>query len=127
MNIAQRRIDLNNARNKEGNSVTKRYLRLKKIVLNQTIFSNISFYSFIDLFFLCVYILMMFGSFVELIYRLQSELMSLMLSCPSDISAFPEAENMFRWVATITGAPGTVCNKFTFPSSHTPFIILLLL
>jgi ubiquitin-conjugating enzyme E2 C len=49
--------------------------------------------------------------------RLQSELMSLMMSCPPDISAFPEADNVFRWVATITGATGTPYESLVYKLS----------
>uniref|UniRef100_A0A3B4AU99 Ubiquitin-conjugating enzyme E2 C n=1 Tax=Periophthalmus magnuspinnatus TaxID=409849 RepID=A0A3B4AU99_9GOBI len=40
--------------------------------------------------------------------RLQQELMTLMMSGDKGISAFPESENLFKWVGTIDGAQGTV-------------------
>lgn len=35
--------------------------------------------------------------------RLQKELMALMMSTEKSVSAFPENENFFRWIGTITG------------------------
>ncbi|XP_031173187.1 ubiquitin-conjugating enzyme E2 C [Sander lucioperca] len=40
--------------------------------------------------------------------RLQQELMTLMMSGDQGISAFPESDNLFKWVGTINGAQGTV-------------------
>ncbi|XP_006839309.1 PREDICTED: ubiquitin-conjugating enzyme E2 C isoform X3 [Chrysochloris asiatica] len=40
--------------------------------------------------------------------RLQQELMTLMMSGDKGISAFPESDNLFKWVGTIHGAAGTV-------------------
>ncbi|XP_056244657.1 ubiquitin-conjugating enzyme E2 C isoform X1 [Seriola aureovittata] len=40
--------------------------------------------------------------------RLQQELMTLMMSGDKGISAFPESDNLFKWVGTIDGAQGTV-------------------
>ncbi|XP_068920529.1 ubiquitin-conjugating enzyme E2 C-like [Petaurus breviceps papuanus] len=40
--------------------------------------------------------------------RLQQELMTLMMSGDKGISAFPESDNLFKWVGTILGAAGTV-------------------
>ncbi|KAG7950831.1 hypothetical protein I3843_13G136100 [Carya illinoinensis] len=40
--------------------------------------------------------------------RLQSELMALMMSGESGISAFPEDDNIFCWKGTITGSKDTV-------------------
>ncbi|KAH9623809.1 hypothetical protein KSS87_007046 [Heliosperma pusillum] len=40
--------------------------------------------------------------------RLQSELMSLMMSGDPGISAFPEEDNIFTWKGTIQGSKGTV-------------------
>lgn len=40
--------------------------------------------------------------------RLQQELMTLMTSGDKGISAFPESDNLFKWVGTIDGAQGTV-------------------
>eukprot|EP01111_Echinosteliopsis_oligospora_P002401 TRINITY_DN1355_c0_g1_i1.p1 TRINITY_DN1355_c0_g1~~TRINITY_DN1355_c0_g1_i1.p1 ORF type:complete len:152 (-),score=47.23 TRINITY_DN1355_c0_g1_i1:141-596(-) len=49
--------------------------------------------------------------------RLQSELMTLMMSGTAGISAFPEADNLFSWVGTIHGAAGTVYEGLTFKLS----------
>ncbi|CAL9706570.1 unnamed protein product [Knipowitschia caucasica] len=46
--------------------------------------------------------------------RLQQELMTLMMSGDKGISAFPESENLFKWVGTIDGAPGTVYEGLRF-------------
>nr|XP_040060180.1 ubiquitin-conjugating enzyme E2 C [Gasterosteus aculeatus aculeatus] len=40
--------------------------------------------------------------------RLQQELMTLMVSFVCGISAFPESDNLFKWIGTIDGAQGTV-------------------
>ncbi|XP_029468245.1 ubiquitin-conjugating enzyme E2 C isoform X1 [Rhinatrema bivittatum] len=40
--------------------------------------------------------------------RLHQELMSLMMSGDKGISAFPESDNLFKWIGTIDGAVGTV-------------------
>eukprot|EP00696_Hemimastix_kukwesjijk_P015260 gnl/Hemi2/3442_TR1192_c0_g1_i1.p1 gnl/Hemi2/3442_TR1192_c0_g1~~gnl/Hemi2/3442_TR1192_c0_g1_i1.p1 ORF type:complete len:151 (-),score=57.36 gnl/Hemi2/3442_TR1192_c0_g1_i1:177-629(-) len=40
--------------------------------------------------------------------RLQSELMSLMMSGNPDITAFPDGDNLTSWVATVKGPAGTV-------------------
>ncbi|XP_061730456.1 ubiquitin-conjugating enzyme E2 C [Nerophis ophidion] len=40
--------------------------------------------------------------------RLQKELMTLMMAGDKGITAFPESENLFKWIATINGAEGTV-------------------
>ena len=53
--------------------------------------------------------------------RLQSELLSLMMSPVPGVSAFPESDNLMKWKATITGPEGTVFNgleyklQFEFP------------
>ncbi|KYQ96910.1 ubiquitin-conjugating enzyme E2 [Tieghemostelium lacteum] len=58
--------------------------------------------------------------------RLQSELMNLMVSASPGVSAFPEGDNIFNWIGTIKGAPGTVYDnldfklKLTFPTDY-PF------
>merc|ERR1711998_362281 len=39
--------------------------------------------------------------------RLQSELMSLMMSSDAGISAFPDGDNLFTWIGTIAGSDGT--------------------
>lgn len=40
--------------------------------------------------------------------RLQQELMSLMMSGEKGVSAFPDGDNLFRWIGTIQGPIGTV-------------------
>merc|ERR1712131_87771 len=40
--------------------------------------------------------------------RLQQELMTLMMSGDKGISAFPESDNLFKWIGTIDGAQDTV-------------------
>ncbi|KAL2557244.1 Ubiquitin-conjugating enzyme E2 19 [Forsythia ovata] len=58
--------------------------------------------------------------------RLQSELMALMMSGDSGISAFPEEDNIFHWKGTITGSKDTVFEgteyklSLSFPSDY-PF------
>uniref|UniRef100_G3MNP4 Ubiquitin-conjugating enzyme E2 C n=1 Tax=Amblyomma maculatum TaxID=34609 RepID=G3MNP4_AMBMU len=58
--------------------------------------------------------------------RLQQELMTLMMSGDKGISAFPDGDNLFRWIGTIQGPPGTVYEKLVyrlrleFPSTY-PF------
>merc|ERR1719160_1974978 len=49
--------------------------------------------------------------------RLQSELMALMMSAESGISAFPDGDNIFQWTGTITGGGGTVYEGLTFKLS----------
>lgn len=46
--------------------------------------------------------------------RLQSELMSLMMSPPKGISAFPSNDNFFNWTATVKGVEGTAYENLTF-------------
>jgi ubiquitin-conjugating enzyme E2 C len=47
--------------------------------------------------------------------RLQSELMSLMTGSGSgDISAFPDGDNLFKWIGTIKGVAGTPYENLTF-------------
>ncbi|XP_069740825.1 ubiquitin-conjugating enzyme E2 C isoform X4 [Narcine bancroftii] len=56
--------------------------------------------------------------------RLQQELMTLMMSGNKGISAFPESDNLFRWIGTIEGATGTVYEglryklSLEFPSGY---------
>ncbi|XP_062500626.1 ubiquitin-conjugating enzyme E2 C-like [Corticium candelabrum] len=56
--------------------------------------------------------------------RLKQELMSLMLSADQSVSAFPDGDNLFHWIGTITGPSGTVYEglqyklSLTFPSSY---------
>ncbi|XP_057456750.1 ubiquitin-conjugating enzyme E2 20-like [Lotus japonicus] len=58
--------------------------------------------------------------------RLQSELMALMMSGDSDISAFPEEDNIFIWKGTIKGSKETVFEgteyklSLSFPNDY-PF------
>lgn len=40
--------------------------------------------------------------------RLQQELLSLMMSGEKGVSAFPDGDNLFKWIGTITGPSGTV-------------------
>lgn len=59
--------------------------------------------------------------------RLQKELMSLMMSGNKGISAFPDGDNLFRWIATIQGAEATVYDglkyrlTLEFPSGY-PYV-----
>ena len=46
--------------------------------------------------------------------RLQSELMQLMMSGDKDATAFPQGDNLFEWVGTLTGANGTVYEGLTY-------------
>uniref|UniRef100_A0A671K8N7 Ubiquitin-conjugating enzyme E2 C-like n=1 Tax=Sinocyclocheilus anshuiensis TaxID=1608454 RepID=A0A671K8N7_9TELE len=46
--------------------------------------------------------------------RLQQELMTLMMSGDKGISAFPESDNLFKWIGTIDGAQGTVGTTVVF-------------
>eukprot|EP01133_Synstelium_polycarpum_P010564 gene10564-12289_t len=49
--------------------------------------------------------------------RLQSELKGLMMAGSPGISAFPDGDNIFNWVGTIQGAPGTVYESLEFKLS----------
>ncbi|XP_054641391.1 ubiquitin-conjugating enzyme E2 C [Dunckerocampus dactyliophorus] len=40
--------------------------------------------------------------------RLQKDLMTLMMAGDKGISAFPESDNLFKWIGTIDGPQGTV-------------------
>ena len=40
--------------------------------------------------------------------RLQQELLSLMMSNEKSISAFPDGDNLFKWIGIIQGPVGTV-------------------
>ena len=42
--------------------------------------------------------------------RLQQELLSLMMSGEKGVSAFPDGDNLFKWIGTIQGPSGTVNN-----------------
>ncbi|KAM5220765.1 ubiquitin-conjugating enzyme E2 C isoform 2-T2 [Hipposideros larvatus] len=48
---------------------------------------------------------------------LQQELMTLMMSGDKGISAFPESDNLFKWVGTIHGAAGTVYEDLRYKLS----------
>ncbi|XP_077993755.1 ubiquitin-conjugating enzyme E2 C-like [Glandiceps talaboti] len=56
--------------------------------------------------------------------RLQQELMNLMMSGSKGISAFPDSDNIFKWIGTIHGAEGTVYEglqyklSLEFPSNY---------
>ncbi|XP_030756270.1 ubiquitin-conjugating enzyme E2 C [Sitophilus oryzae] len=56
--------------------------------------------------------------------RLHKELMTLMMSTDKSISAFPEGENLFRWIGTISGPKDSVYESlkfklnFLFPNSY---------
>ncbi|CAK6437226.1 unnamed protein product [Pipistrellus nathusii] len=49
--------------------------------------------------------------------RLQQELMTLMMSGDKGISAFPESDNLFKWMGTIHGAAGTVYEDLRYKLS----------
>ncbi|XP_071448075.1 ubiquitin-conjugating enzyme E2 C [Hetaerina americana] len=49
--------------------------------------------------------------------RLQKELMVLMMSTEKSVSAFPEGENLFKWIGTIHGPEGTVYGGLVFKLS----------
>ncbi|XP_067410669.1 ubiquitin-conjugating enzyme E2 C [Emydura macquarii macquarii] len=49
--------------------------------------------------------------------RLQQELMTLMMAGDAGISAFPESDNLFRWIGTIDGAAGTVYQDLRYKLS----------
>ena len=57
------------------------------------------------------------GSGESVTKRLQRELMQLMMSGDSECSAFPEGDNLFEWVGSITGASSTVYDKQTYKLS----------
>ncbi|KAF8604650.1 ubiquitin-conjugating enzyme E2 [Ceratobasidium sp. AG-I] len=47
--------------------------------------------------------------------RLSNELMTLMMSSSPGISAFPKSDaNMFEWIGTLEGPPGSVYERLTF-------------
>ncbi|XP_075995031.1 ubiquitin-conjugating enzyme E2 C-like [Genypterus blacodes] len=46
--------------------------------------------------------------------RLQQELMTLMMSGDKGISAFPESDNLFKWIGTIDGPQDTVYEGLRF-------------
>lgn len=44
--------------------------------------------------------------------RLQQELLSLMMSGEKGVSAFPDGDNLFKWIGTIQGPIGTVHSSY---------------
>uniref|UniRef100_F6PKV2 UBC core domain-containing protein n=1 Tax=Ciona intestinalis TaxID=7719 RepID=F6PKV2_CIOIN len=46
--------------------------------------------------------------------RLHQELMGLMMSAETGVSAFPDGDNLFNWVGTIEGPEGTVYHGLTY-------------
>ncbi|RYR50550.1 hypothetical protein Ahy_A07g037174 [Arachis hypogaea] len=63
---------------------------------------------------------------VRVKYRLQSELMALMMSGDSGISAFLDEDNIFCWKGTITGSKD-MCLKELSTSCHFRFPMITLL
>ncbi|KAF2366986.1 Ubiquitin-conjugating enzyme E2 [Trinorchestia longiramus] len=51
--------------------------------------------------------------------RLQGELMRLMMSPNKEVSAFPDGDNLYKWVATIQGPKDTVYESLTYKLSMT--------
>ncbi|GLV39585.1 vihar [Carabus blaptoides fortunei] len=49
--------------------------------------------------------------------RLQKELMVLMMSSDKSISAFPDGENLFKWIGTICGPKDTVYDELKYKLS----------
>jgi len=49
--------------------------------------------------------------------RLKTELTQLMMSGDNSVSAFPEGDNLFSWIGSITGSPGTVYEGLSFKLS----------
>lgn len=49
--------------------------------------------------------------------RLQGELMNIVMLQNKDISAFPESDNIFKWVGTITGPSETVFESLVYKLS----------
>lgn len=45
---------------------------------------------------------------IKCMRRLQKELMVLMMCTEKGVSAFPDGENLFKWIGTITGPRDTV-------------------
>ena len=46
--------------------------------------------------------------------RLQSELMALMMGGDPGVSAFPEGDNIFHWVGTVSCNPVLLVVQFSF-------------
>merc|ERR1711903_45206 len=57
------------------------------------------------------------GDGTSVMKRLQQELMQLMMSGDNSVSAFPEGDNLFSWIGTITGSVGTVYEGLSFKLS----------
>lgn len=57
------------------------------------------------------------GSSGNVAKRLQKELMQLMMSGSKEVSAFPCADNIMQWTATITGPDGSVYEGMTLKLS----------
>ncbi|XP_018025106.1 probable ubiquitin-conjugating enzyme E2 C isoform X2 [Hyalella azteca] len=51
--------------------------------------------------------------------KLQGELMRLMMNPNKEVSAFPEGDNLFKWIATIQGPKETVYESLTYKLSLT--------
>ena len=51
--------------------------------------------------------------------RLQKELMTLMMEPVPGATAFPESDNLYEWVGTITGTAGTVYDGLAYKLSVT--------
>ncbi|ROT80503.1 ubiquitin-conjugating enzyme E2 C [Penaeus vannamei] len=49
--------------------------------------------------------------------RLQHELMTLMMAANKGISAFPDGDNLFKWIGTITGPASTVYEGLSYKLS----------
>lgn len=49
--------------------------------------------------------------------RLQKELMALVMTTDQGVSAFPEGDNMFKWIGTIRGPVGTVYEDLVYKLS----------
>ncbi|XP_045193456.1 ubiquitin-conjugating enzyme E2 C-like [Mercenaria mercenaria] len=49
--------------------------------------------------------------------RLQQELRTLLMSGDPGVSAFPDGDNLFRWVATLIGAKGTAYEGLSYKLS----------
>ncbi|PIK45529.1 putative ubiquitin-conjugating enzyme E2 C-like [Apostichopus japonicus] len=46
--------------------------------------------------------------------RLQQELMTIMMSGSSEVSAFPDGDNIFKWIGTVKGPKGTVYEGLSY-------------
>jgi hypothetical protein len=59
--------------------------------------------------------------------RLQQELLSLMMSGEKGISAFPDGDNLFKWIGTIQGPIGTVKMISLFCLKYKKILVLRVL